>query len=38
MVRIRNIDGLNFVVTVKLDQVKLTIIGDLNKGKQIKLI
>lgn len=38
MMRIRNIDGINMIVTLKLTEEKLSIVGDLKKGKDIKII
>lgn len=38
MMRIRNIDGMSMVVTVKLGEVNLTIVGDLKSTKSIKII
>ena len=38
MMRIRNIDGVTMVVTVKLDQKQLTIMADLKSSKTVKLI
>lgn len=38
MMRIRNIDGFTMVITVKMDQEKLTIMGDLKSSKTVKLI
>lgn len=38
MMRIRNIDGVNMVVTIKLNDTTLTILSDLRKGKDIKII
>ena len=31
--RIRNVDGVNMIVTIKLDEDKLTVLGDMKKGK-----
>lgn len=36
--RLRNIDGTNMVITVKLDQNQLTILGDLKAEKTVKVI
>ena len=36
--RIRNVDGTNMIVTIKLDEEKLTILGDMKKGKEVKII
>jgi len=38
MMRIRKIDEINMVITVKLNSEHLTIIGDTKRGKDIKVI
>jgi hypothetical protein len=38
MMRIRNFNGTNIIVTVRLGQDKLTILGDLKRGKDVKII
>lgn len=36
--RLRNVDGVNIIVTVKLTDRQMTIIGDLKTVKSIKII
>lgn len=36
--KLRNIDGVSMVVTVKLDQKQLSIVGDLRTTKAMKII
>lgn len=38
MMRIRNIDGFMMVITAKIDQKQLTIMGDLKAAKTVKII
>lgn len=38
MMRIRNFNGTNIIVTVRLGQDKLTVLGDLKRGKDVKII
>jgi hypothetical protein len=38
MMRIRNFEGVNVIVTIRLGEDKLTIVGDLKKGKDLKII
>lgn len=38
LMRLRNVDGTNMVVTVKLDSKQLTILGDLKSDKSVKII
>ena len=38
MMRIRNIDGFMMVITAKIDQKQLTILGDLKSTKTVKII
>jgi hypothetical protein len=38
MMRIRNFDGTNIIVTIRLGQEKLTILGDMKQGKDVKII
>ncbi len=38
MMRIRNFNGTNIIVTVRLGVDKLTIMGDLKRGKEVKII
>lgn len=38
MMRIRNFNGTNIIVTIRLGQDKLTILGDLKRGKDVKII
>ena len=38
MMRIRNIDGFMMVITAKIDQKQLTILGDLKSEKTVKII
>lgn len=38
MVRIKNIDGVNLIITVKLGKKYLKIFGDRKFGKSIKII
>ena len=36
--RIRNFNGTNIVVTIKMDEAKMTILGDMKKSRDIKII
>ena len=38
MMRIRNFNGTNIIVTIRLGQDKLTILGDMKRGKDVKVI
>lgn len=38
IMRLRNVDGTNMVITVKLDERWLTILGDLKTDKNVKII
>lgn len=38
MMRIRNFNGANIIVTIRLSQDKLTILGDMKRGKDVKVI
>jgi len=38
LVRLLKIDGISMLVTIKLDQSQLTIVGDLQNDKKIKII
>ncbi len=38
MMRIRNFNGVNVIVTIRLGPEMLTILGDLKKGKDVKVI
>lgn len=38
LMRLRNVNGTNMVVTVKLEEKQLTILGDLKADKNVKII
>lgn len=38
MMRIRSFNGVNVIVTIRLGQDVLTILGDLKRGKDVKII
>lgn len=38
MMRIRSFNGINVIVTIRLGPDVLTILGDLKRGKDVKII